>query len=40
MLDWNRLAIDFYHRLGARHLAEWQTYRLTADQLREIAGGG
>ncbi len=40
VLDWNRLAIDFYEKLGARHLAEWHTYRLTADQLREIAGAG
>jgi GNAT superfamily N-acetyltransferase len=39
VLDWNRLAIDFYDRLGARRLSEWQTYRLTADQLREMAGG-
>lgn len=40
VLDWNRLAIDFYEKLGARRLSEWETYRLTADQLREIAGGG
>lgn len=37
VLDWNRLAIDFYERLGARRLKEWYAYRLTADQLREIA---
>jgi GNAT superfamily N-acetyltransferase len=37
VLDWNRLAIDFYDRLGARHLKEWYTYRLDAGQLREIA---
>lgn len=37
VLDWNRLAIDFYDRLGARQLSEWRTYRLTADQLREMA---
>jgi GNAT superfamily N-acetyltransferase len=37
VLDWNQLAIDFYDRLGARHLKEWYMYRLTADQLREIA---
>jgi GNAT superfamily N-acetyltransferase len=39
VLDWNRLAIDFYDRLGARQLSEWHTYRLTADQLREMAEG-
>jgi GNAT superfamily N-acetyltransferase len=39
VLDWNRPAIDFYDRLGARHMQEWQLYRLTRDQLREIASG-
>jgi GNAT superfamily N-acetyltransferase len=37
VLDWNQLAIDFYDRLGARRMSDWYTYRLTADQLREIA---
>src|SRR4051794_19256520 len=37
VLDWNRLAIDFYDKLGARRMREWLTYRLTAGQLREIA---
>ena len=37
VLDWNQLAIDFYDRLGARHMKDWLLYRLTADQLREIA---
>lgn len=39
VLDWNQLAIDFYDRLGARRMTEWYTYRLTADQLREVAEG-
>jgi GNAT superfamily N-acetyltransferase len=39
VLDWNRLAIDFYERLGARRLEDWHTYRLTAEQLAEIASG-
>lgn len=39
VLDWNRLAIDFYERLGATRLTEWHTYRLTGDQLERIAGG-
>lgn len=38
VLDWNRLAIDFYEKLGARRMSDWLTYRLTAEQLREIAG--
>lgn len=37
VLDWNQLAIDFYDRLGATHMKDWYLYRLTADQLREIA---
>jgi GNAT superfamily N-acetyltransferase len=40
VLDWNRLAIDFYDKLGARHLSEWYTYRLTAEQLHEVSGAG
>jgi GNAT superfamily N-acetyltransferase len=36
VLDWNQLAIDFYDKLGARHLEEWYTYRLTAEQLAEM----
>lgn len=39
VLDWNQLAIDFYEKLGARRLTEWYTYRLTADEFREIADG-
>jgi GNAT superfamily N-acetyltransferase len=38
VLDWNRLAIDFYERLGARRMTEWYTYRLSAGELREVAG--
>ena len=37
VLDWNQLAIDFYEKLGARRMREWYAYRLTAEQLREIA---
>jgi GNAT superfamily N-acetyltransferase len=37
VLDWNQLAIDFYEKLGARRMKEWYTYRLTDDQLRDIA---
>jgi GNAT superfamily N-acetyltransferase len=38
VLDWNQLAIEFYEGLGARHMREWYTYRLNAEQLAEIAG--
>jgi len=37
VLDWNQLAIDFYEKLGARRMEEWYTYRLTDEQMREIA---
>ncbi|HEX6910198.1 MAG TPA: GNAT family N-acetyltransferase [Longimicrobium sp.] len=37
VLNWNQLAIDFYDKVGARRLTEWHTYRLTADQLHEVA---
>lgn len=37
VLDWNQLAIDFYEGLGSSRLSDWYTYRLTAEQLREIA---
>lgn len=37
VLDWNQLAIGFYERLGARRMREWHTYRLAADELREMA---
>jgi GNAT superfamily N-acetyltransferase len=37
VLDWNKLAIDFYKRLDATHMKEWHLYRLTRDQLRDFA---
>lgn len=37
VLDWNQLAIEFYEGLGARHMREWYTYRLTAEQLADMA---
>ena len=36
VLDWNQLAIQFYEGLGARHMREWYTYRLNAEQLKEM----
>jgi len=37
VLNWNQLAIDFYLRIGAKPLAEWNTYRLTGEPLRKLA---
>jgi GNAT superfamily N-acetyltransferase len=36
VLDWNQLAIDFYEHLGARHLREWQLYRLVRGDMERI----
>ncbi len=38
VLDWNREAIRFYERLGARPNSEWTVYRLTGEALRSLAG--
>jgi len=36
VLDWNRLAIDFYKRLGATQMKEWQLYRLVRSDMERI----
>jgi GNAT superfamily N-acetyltransferase len=38
VLDWNRDAIGFYERLGARPNSEWTVYRLAGEALRSLAG--
>lgn len=38
VLDWNRDAIAFYERLGAKPNSEWTVYRLTGESLRALAG--
>jgi GNAT superfamily N-acetyltransferase len=38
VLDWNRDAIAFYERLGARPNSEWTVYRLTGEALATLAG--
>ena len=37
VLDWNRDAIGFYERLGARPNSEWTIYRLTGEALTGLA---
>lgn len=37
VLDWNKPAIDFYESLGAYHLEEWFTYRLTGEKLINLS---
>jgi len=36
VLDWNRDAIGFYERLGARPNSEWTVYRLTGEALAAL----
>src|ERR1700688_2288601 len=36
VLNWNRDAIGFYERLGARPSAEWTVYRLTGEALSAL----
>jgi GNAT superfamily N-acetyltransferase len=36
VLDWNRLATNFYDRLGARQLKEWLPYRLSKIEMEKI----
>jgi GNAT superfamily N-acetyltransferase len=38
VLDWNTLAIDFYRRLGATHMAEWQLFRLVRGDMERLLG--
>ena len=35
-LDWNKLARDFYVRMGAQLLDDWVAYRLTADRFEGL----
>jgi GNAT superfamily N-acetyltransferase len=37
-LDWNTPALDFYAKLGAQRLSDWQQHRLSGDALRRVAG--
>ena len=37
VLDWNRLALDFYDKLGGHHQREWLPYRLEGDALDRLA---
>jgi GNAT superfamily N-acetyltransferase len=37
-LDWNEPALDFYRRMGAARLSDWELHRLDGDGLRRVAG--
>jgi GNAT superfamily N-acetyltransferase len=36
VLEWNQHAINFYERLGARHLHDWHIYRLDREGLDKL----
>ncbi len=40
VLDWNRDAIGFYEKLGARAMSDWTVYRVTGDTLTSLAAEG
>lgn len=37
VLDWNTPSIEFYESIGAKHMKEWYTYRLSGEALRRLA---
>lgn len=37
VLDWNAPSIEFYESIGAVHMKEWYTYRLSGDALVRLA---
>jgi GNAT superfamily N-acetyltransferase len=39
VLDWNKHAIEFYYRLGARQMQGWHTRQLRGDSLAALAQG-
>ena len=40
VLDWNQLAIDFYTRLGALPMKEWELFRLKRNEMEQILRSG
>ena len=40
VLDWNAPAIDFYRRLGATHMREWQLFRMVRTDLESLLPTG
>ena len=37
VLDWNRMAIDFYEKMGASMLEEWRIMRIDGEALKALA---
>lgn len=38
VLDWNKPAIDFYKKIGAKPMDEWTVHRVTGQALHDLAG--
>ena len=38
VLNWNKRAIDFYEKMGARPLSEWTVYRIKGENLLKLNG--
>jgi GNAT superfamily N-acetyltransferase len=38
VLDWNEPAINFYKKLGATPMNEWTMFRITGNNLQQLAG--
>ena len=36
-LDWNEPSIEFYESLGAKMMKEWKVFRLTGEELKNLA---
>ena len=36
VLNWNELAIEFYHQIGAKPMTDWTTMRLSEDALKQL----
>jgi len=37
VLNWNKRAIDFYEKMGARPLSEWTVYRIKGESLLKLS---
>lgn len=37
VLNWNQLAIDFYKQIGAKAMDDWTSFRLSGDNLAQLA---
>jgi len=37
VLPWNQTAIDFYHRLGAEKVTEWESFKIAGEPFEKLA---